>query len=227
MTRTFIAIEVPESLGEVLASWQRAPASEVAGCHWSDAAQRRFHATLAFLGDVRNRDLNEVCTGVTAAACAFDPFELELRGVGAFPNPKRPRVLWAGLTPIGDAPLFELQARSPRRLPQRGTRRPTHISTRHVTLGRFRPDRSRNRGVRLADLTPVVESRRVNSAGTFVVSEVLTLALTLAPGGPSYSTLATAPLQGKKATSDTQSGSDGASPSQLPGSRAKMPETTA
>jgi RNA 2',3'-cyclic 3'-phosphodiesterase len=201
MTRTFVAIEVPESLGEVLASWQRSLAPEVAGCHWTDAAQRRFHATLAFLGDVRNRDLNEVCTAVTAAACAFDPFELELRGVGAFPNPKRPRVVWAGLTVVGNASLVELQRAIASAVATTGYATADSDFHAHVTLGRFRPDRGRNRGARPPDVTSVVENHRLDSAGTFVVSEVLTLASSLAPAGSSYRTLACAPLEGKKANS--------------------------
>jgi RNA 2',3'-cyclic 3'-phosphodiesterase len=199
MTRTFVAIEVPESLGEVLASWQRSLAPEAAGCHWTDAAQRRFHATLAFLGDVRNRDLNEVCTAVTAAACAFDPFELELRGVGAFPNPKRPRVVWAGLTAVGSAPLVELQRALAAAVGATGYPTADSDFHAHVTLGRFKSDRSRNRGTRPADLTSMVENHRLDSAGTFVVSEVVALASSLAPAGASYRTLARAPLEGKKA----------------------------
>ena len=52
--------------------------------------------TLAFLGDVAELDLNRVCQAVAAAAAPFPRFDLRLEGVGAFPEPARPRVIWAG-----------------------------------------------------------------------------------------------------------------------------------
>ena len=41
-------------------------------------------------------DLNAVCRAVAEAAGPSPSFELRLEGLGAFPSPARPRVIWAG-----------------------------------------------------------------------------------------------------------------------------------
>ena len=104
-TRTFIAIPVPESVGERLARLQAELSPEVPGCRWT--ASSPLHITLAFLGDVRNRDLNDLCLAVAAAAEPFPRFDLEVTGLGAFPSPRKPRVVWAGATAPDLAPLNE------------------------------------------------------------------------------------------------------------------------
>ena len=107
-TRTFIAIAIPEPLNRELADLQRTLSSEVAGCRWTSSLP--FHATLAFLGDVRNRDLNDLCDSHSPRAPAtFEPFEVHLEGLGAFPSASRPRVLWAGLTAPNLEPLLGLR----------------------------------------------------------------------------------------------------------------------
>jgi RNA 2',3'-cyclic 3'-phosphodiesterase len=94
-TRTFVAIAIPTPQGEKLTRLQQQLAPQVPAARWS--ASPPFHLTLAFLGDVADGDLNAVCTAVATACLAFPPFDLRLEGVGAFPNPARPRVIWAGL----------------------------------------------------------------------------------------------------------------------------------
>ena len=81
-------------------------APEIAGCHWTST--RPFHITLAFLGDVPDSDLNEICQTVTASTVSLDRFEVEVRGLGVFPNASRPRVIWAGVTATNINALNEL-----------------------------------------------------------------------------------------------------------------------
>lgn len=65
------------------------------------------HLTLRFLGEVdpaRNDRLGSVLAPVAARHA---PFTLRLEGVGAFPRPERPRVVWVGVT-AGREPLLAL-----------------------------------------------------------------------------------------------------------------------
>ena len=64
-TRTFIAIPIPDSIGRNLVQLQTKLAPEIPDCRWT--ASSPWHMTLAFLGDVRNRDLNELCLAVGSA----------------------------------------------------------------------------------------------------------------------------------------------------------------
>ena len=56
-----------------------------------------FHLTLKFLGAVDADRLGALTETLTSAAAACAPFQLGIRGLGAFASPARPRVLWAGI----------------------------------------------------------------------------------------------------------------------------------
>ena len=81
-TRTFVAIPVPEPTEEQLRRLQAELALELPGCRMTATP---FHLTLAFLGDVPTEQLNDVCRVVAACAEPFEPFEIEVKGLGAFP----------------------------------------------------------------------------------------------------------------------------------------------
>ena len=106
-TRVFIAIAIPEPLERELARLQAELAPDVPGCRWTSALP--FHLTLAFLGDVPNSDLSAICQVVAASAASIEPFEIEVKGLGAFPSATRPRVIWAGVTAPNLKPLIDLQ----------------------------------------------------------------------------------------------------------------------
>jgi 2'-5' RNA ligase len=192
-TRTFVAIAIPAPLGEKLTRLQARLSSEIRDVRWSSTLP--FHATLSFLGDVADAELNKVCTAVDDAIVPFEPFEVSVEGVGAFPNPSRPRVIWAGLKVPDGSPLFVLQRAIVRVLTRIGHRPEDQRFTPHTTLGRIKSDR---RGIRPRDLTKVLEPCHAWSAGQFTVTDVTTFASALTPEGPDYVPLARARLSGKK-----------------------------
>jgi 2'-5' RNA ligase len=190
-TRTFVAIALPERLGEKLTRLQSLLAPELDEVRW--AVTLPFHATLAFLGDVEDADLNKVCRAAGEAAAAVGPFELRVEGVGCFPNPKKARVVWAGLTGPGLEPLGMLQKgvvaalRRVRCPPEDDRFHP------HVTLGRLKHGRAPAR-----DITPCLRQYEKWSAGSFDVAEAVVFASVLSPQGPTYTPLSTARLDGQK-----------------------------
>jgi 2'-5' RNA ligase len=190
-TRTFVAIAIPEPLGRKLVRLQSELTPEVAGARW--ALSLPFHATLAFLGDVRSRDLNEVCQVVAASAESLTPIELNVEGLGAFPSSTKPRVIWAGLAGHDLSPLYDLRDAVVSGLTRVGYRPDEQRFHPHVTLGRIRSDRRAAR-----DLTELVERYRSWSGGSFTFAEVTTFSSTLGPSGPIYAPLGHAPLLGKK-----------------------------
>jgi RNA 2',3'-cyclic 3'-phosphodiesterase len=192
-TRTFVALPVPMVLGDKLTRLQDSLAPKVPSARWSSSLP--FHMTLAFLGDVSDNDLNPLCKGVAEASLPFSFFELRLEGVGVFPNPARPRVLWVGLAAADMTPLMELQKAIVKKVTTIGYRPDDQRFTPHVTLGRIRSDQ---RGQVSRDLTGTLQAYLNWSAGTFLVREVITFASTLTPEGPAYAQLARAPLSGKK-----------------------------
>jgi 2'-5' RNA ligase len=193
VTRTFIAIVVPEDRAELLGALQGRIGPEVPGARWVDPHQ--FHATLTFLGDVPDANLEMVRQAVARGSEGFAPLELSLEGLGVFPRPSRPSTIWVGLAGPGVEVLIKLQKAIVKALTltrvvpcPEGDR-----FTPHVTLGRLKAGRGPG-----PNLTALVERYRSWSAGRFVASEVITFGSRLTPNGPVYTPLGRAPLGGGK-----------------------------
>jgi 2'-5' RNA ligase len=189
-TRTFIAIPLPGPIGNELEGWQSELFPSVPGYRWVSSP---FHLTLAFLGEVRNRDLNELCLAVAEASRPFQPFNLSMEGLGAFPTPRKSRVIWAGVTVPDPNPLHHLYDAVVQALTRTGHRPDDLRFHPHVTLGRIK---SSWKGE--CDLTEIVHRFQHRSSGSFFVTEVVTFSSTLEPSGPTYASLGRASLEDKK-----------------------------
>src|SRR5439155_9603340 len=99
-----------------------------------------LHVTLLFLGEVDAREVLEVCKTVQRTAAVIAPFAIDVRGVGCFPNLRRPRTLWVGVGD-GSAKMVGLHDALEGPLLQLGCyRREDRGFTPHVTLGRTKTD---------------------------------------------------------------------------------------
>jgi 2'-5' RNA ligase len=194
-TRTFFAIEIPEPLGRELSRLQETLAPELPGCRWA-SKDTPFHMTLAFLGEVRSRDLNGLQELVASSVGQFEPCDLHFEGLGAFPSSRRPTVIWAGLAAANAALLGEIRKAVANAAAKAGYPCTDDRFHPHVTLGRFKPDR---RGP--CDVTAVVERYRCWSCGEFTAGEVIGFASRPSGTGPSYERLSRARLEGEKSGS--------------------------
>jgi 2'-5' RNA ligase len=95
------------------------------------------HLTLKFLGSTWPRLVEWVVTSVGGVAAAHRPFEAGVGGLGAFPNPRRARVLWAGLDDRGSA--FARLAAGLDEALAREFKPEARAFTPHLTLARFDP----------------------------------------------------------------------------------------
>lgn len=94
-----------------------------------------LHVTLRFIGEVDEAALPALCQQL-APPFEMAPFEVEWRGIGAFPSPRHPRALWLGVV-AGGSPLGALEAEVSRRLA--GTIDPeARPLLPHLTLGRIK-----------------------------------------------------------------------------------------
>jgi RNA 2',3'-cyclic 3'-phosphodiesterase len=190
-TRVFIAIAIPKSLGQKLAQLQTELAPAAPEFRWASALP--FHLTLAFLGEIPNLDLNAIGQIAAESARPIEPFELEVKGLGAFPSPSRPRVIWAGVTAPNLNPLFDLQGSLASSLERIGHPPDDRRFNPHVTLGHRKHGRGGS-----GNLTGLVERYRLWSAGQFRVADVQVFASTPGRAGSVYTVLSEATLVGKK-----------------------------
>jgi 2'-5' RNA ligase len=93
--RLFFAVPVPGASRAPLEAILPEVARALPGARVATAAG--WHLTLAFLGQVRPESASEVVGAGETAVAGLPVAHLRLDGAGGFPNPRRARVLWAGV----------------------------------------------------------------------------------------------------------------------------------
>ena len=91
MLRLFTAIPIPFDVAETLARRQ----TGLPGAKWRTGEQ--LHVTLAFYGDADERTADDLASEL--ARVSGGPFDIELKGVGAFGDAHRSHTIWAGVEP--------------------------------------------------------------------------------------------------------------------------------
>lgn len=183
--RTFVAVLIEDDLKNNISRVQAEVQKLAPDVKW--VALENLHVTLKFLGDVQEDALPKVFAAAEEAARSVQPFELSIAGLGAFPSPRKARVVWVGVE-SGRESLIGLAAAVESELVRAGFTKEEKPFRAHITIGRARMDRP-PRG--LADGLNQVD------AGTLGSQRVLSLAVMrsdLRPGGPIYSVMKTVPL---------------------------------
>ncbi len=178
--RCFVAVDIEDP--NLLDSMVRAQdLLRGTGADLKMVERENIHLTMRFLGDVREGLLEEL-RGVVSGI-GFDPFLAELRGMGAFPSLRRPRVVWVGLTK-GAAELSEIFKRLESGLTGLGFRPEGRGFSPHITLARVRSERNRER------LAEQVMIKSDEGFGEFTLNYIRLKKSVLTPKGPIYSTIA-------------------------------------
>jgi 2'-5' RNA ligase len=184
--RCFVAIELDHAVRDALSRLLAAGRRFADGVRWCTAEQ--LHVTLRFLGDVADGDLKPVCDAVAQASAGRAPFPLRLTGLGCFPSPSRPRVLWAGVDDGGVCGSW--LGAADRRFAELGFAPEERSFHPHVTLARSKsPAGARMLQRALPELPAPREAAMLVRCITLFESR-------LEPGGARYLPAFTAPLDG-------------------------------
>ena len=176
LVRTFICIEVSESIKERIGRSQQTLARHDAKISWVKPSN--IHLTLKFLGDVAAVRIPAVCSAVERAARPSRAFAIEVGGAGCFPSAKSPRVFWVGLTFVPDD-LATLHGSIEDELAREGFSRESRKFSPHLTIGRVRSPKSAS--VVAEDLI-----RMGFEAESFRTAEVIVMRSDLNPRGSVY-----------------------------------------
>jgi len=95
--RTFIAIELSEDLREEIGLLQDELRTQLPRGSVRWVRPEGIHLTLKFLGDTPVDQVDQVKAALAQAAAEVGSFRVTVRGLGCFPNTRRPRVIWVGL----------------------------------------------------------------------------------------------------------------------------------
>ena len=186
--RTFIAVEISAAIrtraDELIAKLD----GTTADVNWVEP--HNLHLTLKFLGEVHEREIAEVCRTVARGAAEVDPFDLEVRGAGAFPTAARPRTVWLGAS-TGAEQMVVLHDRVEAALAKLGYREEHRRFQPHLTIGRVRGS-----GPGIAELGKLLVENADFAVGRMTVEKATVFCSTLTSSGPIYEVLGTARLGG-------------------------------
>ncbi len=187
--RLFIAVALPPEVRETLARViGRLRDAELRGVRL--VAPEGVHVTLKFLGNVDAGLVASLAEALGAAGSDVAPFELALQGVGAFPDERAPRVLWAGIAGDTEA-LAGLARRVDEACATLGFARERRPFAPHLTIARLRDTATSEDRVRAAQALAAVGS---DVGGAFAVDALHLIKSTLTPSGARYETIHNAPL---------------------------------
>lgn len=135
MIRLFVALPVPASIRTLLGFM----GGGIPGARWT--VPENFHITLQFIGNVDERLADDIVTVLDQVR--FPAFDVAIRGVSAFDDGKRARLLYAAV--VLSPALNDLSARLGNALSRvPGVKLEDRRFVPHVTLARLtNPDRSR------------------------------------------------------------------------------------
>ena len=173
--RAFIAIDLPEPLRAALAEAQLNFRSACRDARWT--RPEGIHLTLKFLGEISDAQTKQVVEAL-AQIGRFEPFSVEVKGFGFFPQAQRPRVFWAGVA--APPALAELAARVESPMEKIGFAREDRAFSPHLTLARFHVPRPQ------PALEAAVAGRTTTSLGKFEAPEFFLFESKLSPQGAQY-----------------------------------------
>ncbi len=131
--RTFIAIELEKESKDVVYKAQSRLRKKLKGVKWVE--YENFHITLKFLGETDEKKLEGVKRVLKEIGAQVKKFEISGGDFGAFPSPRRARVLFFGIDE-GKTDILRLFEKLERKLGNLGFERDNKPYHPHVTVGR-------------------------------------------------------------------------------------------
>lgn len=187
--RVFIAVDLPpaiqESVEKQTASLRRTLGDDL--IRWVPA--QNMHLTLKFIGNIAASHLDFLKQMLTQSVNSQRQFDLQIGGIGSFPNLKRPRVLWVGIHAPAD--LTSLQKNVEAGAVRLGYEKEERGFSPHLTLGRV------GQNVSAADLQRIrsaLENTQIGRIGTATIEAVHLYKSDLHTDGSIYTKLLSVPL---------------------------------
>lgn len=173
--RVFLALEISPSVKEYLQGIIKIMASRITGVRWVKSEGQ--HITLKFFGELDEAIVENIRTRLLSIEDKFEPFETTIKGIDAFPNKRRARVIVVTLekgVDIAKAIFNDIEVA----LLPLGFEGEKRDYTPHITLGRKK------------EQSPILERDipDLNGMG-FIVDRLVMFRSTLTPQGAIYSPL--------------------------------------
>jgi len=172
--RTFVAIEI--SNGDIINSIKKFQ-SEI-NINAKPVETKNFHFTLQFLGEISEEISQKIIQALRKIE--FSSFSVNLKGVGAFPKSKFPRVIWVGTDNDGGNMLIQLSKKVEKALEPLGFFSDKPFKP-HITVFRIKK--------KIGDITNELNRQKTIDFGIQEVTNLKLKKSELTPDGPIYSDL--------------------------------------
>ena len=181
--RLFVALAVSETVRESISALIRELSTADSQVRWTNP--QNLHITLKFIGRVPPENLSRIGDALAKIQIA-QLVQVEFRGLGFFPNARKPTVAWIGTEFSPNLPA--LAAAINNELAPLGIPREEKPFVPHLTIARFKQ-------TRLASaLLTKVKSLQERGFGTLKVQEFHLVESTLKSTGAQYTTLRSFPF---------------------------------
>ncbi|MCD6243477.1 RNA 2',3'-cyclic phosphodiesterase [Candidatus Bathyarchaeota archaeon] len=177
--RSFIAFDIEDS--EIVMRLTEAQ-MEIAktGADLKLVEPKNIHITVRFLGNISPGIVNKIYGAMENVS--FKPFQVEIKGLGAFPNLRFPRVVWAGIRK-GAEELRNIFEQLEPQLRKLGFQPDPKGFSPHITIARVKTGRNK------AELAKTLKELAEKEFGVMIAKCLRLKKSTLTPRGPIYTTL--------------------------------------
>ena len=179
--RIFVAIEITEKgILDNITQLQKN-----IGIEAKAVPREQIHFTLQFIGDVDETSKEKIINALNMIE--FSNFQITIKGIGAFPRAKLPRVIWVGVDKAGKESLSNIAALVNKKLLELGFKNDKAFKP-HLTIFRVKN--------KINDVTGELTKFNSKIFGTQQVSQIKLKKSTLTPNGPIYEDLTVVDAKG-------------------------------
>ena len=176
--RLFVGLAIPDEVAERITEVTGRLRASGPKLQWSP--RENLHITTKFIGSWPDDRLNEM--EVALEGIRAEPFDVQLAGLGWFPNPHAPKIFWTAAR--GGEAIARLASLTDEATAQMGIAREERAYTPHVTLARVKP------GMDFKPLRAAVAELEPQQFGRWRTEEFFLYRSETKPAGSVYTKLA-------------------------------------
>ncbi len=179
MSRLFVSVELDDNIKDRLIN-DITPHFTSSMIRGKVTARQNIHLTLKFIGERKDDDINDIIDMLYKSHESIAPFDVTIKGIGAFPKNNNPKIIWTGII---ENELTTLSKNIDNNLSKIGIKKDNKPFSPHITIFRAKEV------YKHSDINDVIESLNDVMIGVQHISSFNLMKSTLTPSGPIYTTI--------------------------------------